>query len=66
MKNKHYVTSQQYHNDEEEILNEAYVTYDLDGDSPFNIHLDFDGEFALKLEGEALTYFYNKIKGITE
>jgi hypothetical protein len=58
MKNEHYIN---YHNDEEQILSEAYVTYDLDGDLPYNIHLDFDGKFALKLEGEALLYFYNKI-----
>ncbi len=50
-----------YHNDEESKLSNAYVTYDLDGDLPYNIHLDFNGEFALKLKGEALVYFYNKI-----
>lgn len=64
MKNQNYPTA--IHTDEEQILSGAYVTYDLDGDNPFNIYLDFDGQFALKLEGEALTYFYNKIKGITE
>ncbi len=58
MKNEHYIN---YHNDEESKLSDAYVTYDLDGDLPYNIHLEFAGEFALKLEGEALIYFYNKI-----
>ena len=64
MKNEHYIKFrylESYHNDEESKLSDAYVTYDLDGDLPYNIHLDFDGEFALKLEGEALLYFYNKI-----
>jgi len=64
MKNEHYIKFKyldSYHNDEEFKLSDAYVTYDLDGDLPYNIHLEFDGEFALKLEGEALIYFYNKI-----
>jgi|TARA_R110000772_G_scaffold151242_1_gene261982 hypothetical protein len=60
MKNEHY-TKGKYHNDVESKLTDAYVTYDLDGDLPYNIHLDFDERFALKLEGEALIYFYNKI-----
>lgn len=59
---KNEIHNKEYHTEEESLITDAYLKYDLDGDSPYNIHIEIADDFSMKLEGEAQTFFYNYIK----